>query len=481
MDFNFSDKYEPLFELLEARNSLLELTLKGLNSNEEKRFYQLLNILDNKKNLSKRNTKRIDKEIYRLRSKGLDRSDSIHLDRLIILNKVDTVLMSGGRDSGKSFSLSTFNCIAAKDYNHRILYTRQTMSSTDNSITELGIASEFDVANKLYSLKDDAEGNPRAGKISITGQKTSVGTQTAKLKSLEDFSIFETDEGEELESFDSWKKTKRSMRAKDVQCLSIISFNPPTNAHWLYETFYEDVPDGFNGIIDGTMYIHTTYIDNGKENMAEHNWLEFEVLRVAYEQYLDTPKEEREYLPKKLIKQYKEYRYDILGGFKNVAEGVIYEDWEEGEFNERLPFCYGLDFGFKDPDALVKVAVDRNKMLLYVKEEYFKNATGTNALAEVLLDRCGRTDLVIGDSAEKRLISDLWESGVNIRRSLDKSPKRDIKRIQGFQIIVAPDSLNVKKALNNYSWSDKKAEVPNHYLSDLMDATRYGFSELMRG
>ena len=117
---------------------------------------------------------------------------------------------------------------------------------------------------------------------------------------------------------------------------------------------------------------------------------------------------------------------------------------------------------------------------MYVEEGYFKNATGTNALSRVLLDKVGTTDLIIGDCAEKRLISDLWDAGLNIRRSLDKKPQRDIKRIQGYTIVVAPNSPNVKKALNNYSWSNKKAEMPNHDWSDLCDAIRYGFSELMR-
>jgi|GEM_PF-527902 len=444
MDFNFSDKYEPLFELLEARSVI--------------------------------NSKEFDTYTEDIKQHWLD------------LHKVDTVLISGGRDSGKSFALSTFNGIAAKDYNHRILYTRQTMSSTDNSITEalegrlleLGIAQEFDVSNKLYSLKDDAQGNPRAGKISITGQKTSVGTQTAKLKSLEDFSIFETDEGEELESFDAWKKTKRSMRAKDVQCLSIISFNPPTREHWLYGEFYEDVPDGFNGIVGSIMYIHTNYKDNGKENMAEHNWLEYEELRLAHEKYLDTPKEDREHLPKKLIKQYKEYRFDILGGFKNTADGVIYDDWIEGEFNDRLPYCWGLDFGSNDPDSLVKVSVDRNKKLIHIKEGLFKSGNGTDTLVKLVLKIVGRTELVIGDCASKRTIGDLWDGGVNCRRSLDKKPLRDIKRIQGYTIVVAPDSPNVKKALNNYSWHDKKSGSPNHKWSDLMDGMRYAVSESLR-
>ena len=67
------------------------------------------------------------------------------------LAKIDTILISGGRDSGKSFALSTFVGVASSDYNHRILYTRQTMSSTDNSITQaldnrlemLGVSQEF--------------------------------------------------------------------------------------------------------------------------------------------------------------------------------------------------------------------------------------------------------------------------------------------------------------------------------------------------
>jgi phage terminase large subunit len=130
--------------------------------------------------------------------------------------EVDTVLISGGRDSGKTFAITCFVPIAAADYNHRVLFTRQTMSSTDRSITSaldnrlelLGLESDFDFANNDYKCKHNQ------GLISITGQKTSVGTQTAKLKSLENYSIFITEEGEELTSLEEWKKVKRSIRAK---------------------------------------------------------------------------------------------------------------------------------------------------------------------------------------------------------------------------------------------------------------------------
>lgn len=400
--------------------------------------------------------------------------------------QVDTVLWSGGRDSSKSFGLSCFNVVAVADYGHRILYTRQTMSSTDNSISTalnerlvlLGRDHEFEYANNNYTLK-----NGDKGKISITGQKTSVGTQTAKLKSLEDYSIFETDEGEELTSYEDWLKIKRSLRAKDVQCLAIITFNPPTREHWIAETFYENIPDGFNGIIGKTLYIHTTYLDNGRENMAEHNWNEYEELRVKYELYLSTPKNERDNLPKSIKKAFERYKYDILGGFKKQAEGVIYDDWEIGEFDTSLGHVHGLDFGSSDPDSCVKVAVDNSRMRIYVKENFFKNDLSTDQLEALLNETVGKSDIIIADSAGKRTIRDLWDKGFEIERCRkgSDSVKHGIKTIKSYTIVVDPDSVNVQKALNNYKWAVSKAGIPHHDWSDLMDAMRYAAMYIIEG
>ena len=283
----FSKKYKPLFKLLVAWDKVNSKDFKALPVDEQNQWLEL--------------------------------------------SKVHTVNISGGRDSSKSFTLNTFNSVAAKDYNHRILLTRQTMTSTANSVTkglesrmaDLGILGDFDQANNTYTTKSET----KKGLISVTGQKTSSGAQTAKLKSLEDFSIFVTDEGEELTSYDEWNKIKRSLRVKDVQTLAIIVFNPPTKEHWLYDQFYEDVPNGFCGIKNNVLYIHSTYLDNGKSNMTESNWNEFEELRVNYELWENTAKEYRETLPNKVKKNWSEYKYAILGGFKEVAEGVIYEDW----------------------------------------------------------------------------------------------------------------------------------------------------------
>ena len=435
MNVEFSEVYEPLFDLLEARYIVSSEGFEEYYSKEEQKYW---------------------------------------LD----LSKVDTVLISGGRDSGKSYSLSCFNTVAPVDYDHRILYTRQTMSSTDNSITEalesrmemMGYSSKYDVANKIYSVKNGI------GKISITGQKTSVGTQTAKLKSLEDFSIFETDEGEELESYDNWKKVKRSMRAKDVQTLSIIIFNPPTTDHWLYKEFYSSIEDGFNGVKDGVLYIHSTYLDNGKENMTESNWNEYEALRINYELYENTPKDKRDTLPKKIVKDWKEYKYAILGGFKNKAEGVVFDDWSKGEFNpDNLQTVFGQDYGFSnDPTTLAEISIDKKKKKIYIKEHLYKPRLKTSQIAEVNNAHAG-SKMIVGDSAEPRLINELRGYGCNMTEA--KKPKGSITAgvmmMQDYELVVDPDSDNMIMELNNHVYADKTSKTYKDTYNHLIDAVRY--------
>jgi phage terminase large subunit len=347
----------------------------------------------------------------------------------------------------------------------------------------LGYGSQFELANKIYSAKNGV------GKISITGQKTSVGTQTAKLKSLEDFSIFETDEGEELESYDNWKKVKRSMRAKDVQTLSIIVFNPPTVDHWLYAQFYEDVTPGFNGIKNKTLYIHSNYLDNGKENMTEANWNEYEDLRKDYELYLETAPDKRHLLSKKIETNYKEYKYKILGGFRLKAEGVVIENWSIGEFNpNNLQVSYGQDFGFSnDPTTLLAVAIDKKLKKIYVKGHLYKAHLTTSQIAEINLKHAGRL-LIVADSAEPRLIQELSRLGCNII-AVKKPPgsiTAGVMLLQDYEIIVSPDeeSKNIVMELNNHIYADKGSKLYkdtyNHYIDPMRYNVYYHLGQINR-
>lgn len=443
----FSSRYEPLFELLTCRQDLSSLNgfLYGIG-------------IEN-----------VSEEMLQKK------------DYLTKLCNVDTVLISGGRDSGKSFGFGVFAGVATYKFQHRLLYTRQTMSSTDNSITQaldnrlelLGIQDEFEFANNLYRVKRDI------GKISITGQKTSVGTQTAKLKSLEDFSIFATDEGEELKSYDDWLKVKRSIRATDVQCFSVIIFNPPTKSHWLYETFYETVPAGFNGVIDNILYIHTTYLDNGQENMAQHNWREYESLRLQYEQYEQLSEAEKDIAPRKLFRAWREYKTSILGGFRDIAEGVIFE-YTIGEFEEtEYGSTYGADQGFTHPSAFIKVSVDKDKRKIWLKQILYKTSQTISTIYDEIKDEVGFTRIWCDDAAPM-FIKELFDKGLNIKGAKKPKIKDRINAALDYEIIIDPSSKELILEFNEYRWSDKNKDVPADDNNHAMDAWGYAFYRMIK-
>jgi phage terminase large subunit len=395
---------------------------------------------------------------------------------------VDTVLVSGGRDSGKTFAVGCQAGISTSQFDHRVLYTRQTMASTANSIVKaldnrlemLGIDGDYTFANNEYTSTIGK------GVISITGQKTSSGTQTAKLKSIEDYSVFITDEGEELSSFEEWNKIKRSMRAQDVQCFALICFNPPTKSHWLYEKFYEGIPAGFNGIRDNVLYIHTTYLDNGEENMAAHNWTEYEQLRESYEYYLSLSKEEKKAAPRKLVNEYKEYKYTILGGFRPKAEGVIF-DYTIGDFVEpEYGVVYGADQGWTHPSTVVKVHVDKKQRKIYAKQIYYETEKTAAHIYKTIKDEVGYTRIWV-DSAAAMFVGDLKEMGLNTKGIGQKPKIKDsITTMLGYELIIDKNSVDLQTELDLYRWSDKAKEEPVDENNHAIDALRYAFVMKMR-
>ena len=48
-----------------------------------------------------------------------------------------------------------------------------------------------------------------------------------------------------------------------------------------------------------------------------------------------------------------------------------------------------------------------------------------------------------------------------------------IKHIQGYKIVITPNSVNVRNELCNYVWHDKKGETPVDDFNHAMDALRY--------
>jgi len=202
--------------------------------------------------------------------------------------------------------------------------------------------------------------------------------------------------------------------------------------------------------------------------------------------YLDNPYLPEQELANILMKKGKpgfENWWKVYGlGEMGKLEGSIFPNWRHGKFDESLPFGFGIDFGFSDPDAMVKIAIDLKKMKLYVDECIYANGLSSSELGDRIAKHADASNLIIGDAADARLIYELGRR-FNIKPANKKSGsvQEGIKLMQDFEIIVTDDSPNIAKSLNNYVWSDKKGQVPEHAFSHICDAIRYYVSHQLIG
>ena len=174
--------------------------------------------------------------------------------------------------------------------------------------------------------------------------------------------------------------------------------------------------------------------------------------------------------------------HQILGGWKERAEGVIIKNWRTGVFMDRELMCFGQDFGFSlDDTTLVKVSVDVSNRQLWVKQCYNKPNLSTSEIIR-LNKAYAKTDLIICDNSEPRLIRELKNSGLNMKPTIKKTGSilSGIALIQDYEWIIDKDSVDIIKEVNNYAWKDK-GTVPMDKFNHYIDAIRYAMQFLVQG
>jgi PBSX family phage terminase large subunit len=180
------------------------------------------------------------------------------------------------------------------------------------------------------------------------------------------------------------------------------------------------------------------------------------------------------------------YWWQVYGsGQRANREGAIFTNWITGEFDTSLPYCYGQDYGFSiDPTTLVKVAVDKKLKKIYVDECYYeRKQLGTDDIASINKSRIAKlSDLIVADDhgQQNRLVYDLARTGLNIKGSSNytRGATALITQIIDYQIIVTPNSTNIRKELSNYCWNDKKAGIPIDDYNHSIDALIYAYASL---
>ncbi len=266
-----------------------------------------------------------------------------------------------------------------------------------------------------------------------------------KLKSITGISKFWLEEASEL-TFDDFKQINLRLRGITKYNKQIyLTFNPVSGQHWLKKYFFDSIKD--NAVIYHTTYKDNTFLDD------------------EYVQELEG------------LKDIDPYWYDVycLGEWGNLT-GVIYTNWTVIDIFPEEPdeVIYGLDFGYNNPTALIKVGIKDNEF--YLHEELLQSGlTNTDLIA--LLKTMNLKGRIYADCAEPARIQELRDNGFLSVREADKNVKSGIDFIKAQKLHVTESSINLINELNTYSWQKDKSnntkDEPVKLNDHLCDAMRY--------
>lgn len=379
---------------------------------------------------------------------------------LVLQNPTRYFIVTGGRGSSKSYSINTLLTLLTFEAGHKILFTRYTLRAASISIIPEFI-EKLEVQNiehNFHITKDEIINKQTGSKILFRGIKTSSGDQTANLKSIQGVTTFVLDEAEELTDESIFDKIDLSVRQKDKDNRVILILNPTTKENFIYKRWFEDrgVKAGSNLMKGDTTYVHTTYLDN------------IENLSKSYIEQIEQMK----------VRRPNRYKHTIMGSWLDKAEGVIYNNWSIGEFKQVGKIVFGQDYGFSnDPSTLIKTSIDKDNKVIYVQQCVYQTKLTTSELT-ILNKKYAGKNLIVGDSAEPRLISEIKSSGCNIVAAIkgQGSITYGISLLQDYDLVIDPESIELIKELNNYCWLEKKSQTPQDSFNHCLDALRYSVS-----
>ena len=222
-----------------------------------------------------------------------------------------------------------------------------------------------------------------------------------------------------------------------------LDFNPSDEYHWIYEKVL--------GRSD-CQFIHSTYLDNP----FIPNELKKEI---------------------ELLKDQDENYWKIYGlGERGMSQQIIYTNWDEREFPDTSDVFYGLDFGYNNKTALVKVAVGDGE--IFCKVLIYEVGMTNSDLISRLAETAGKNDEIYADSQGVEKIEEISREGFNIRGS-DKSVFDGIDFLKRFKIHIDPESEGLIKEIKSYRWkTDKEGRIvtpeqPVKFNDHALDALRY--------
>lgn len=346
----------------------------------------------------------------------------------------------GGAGSSKSWSVAQHIIVkACEEKNKRILVTRKTLPSLRITAYKLitDLLKEYDLPYEINKSE-----------MVIT---TPTGTEILfksldepeKIKSAE-FNYIWVEEATEINLDDYRQLNLRLRRQNELQNQMFLSCNPISRLSWVYRELCEISHDDV--AINRSTYKDNPFLD--KEYISQ-----------------------LEGLINQDINYYKIYTLGEWGILKNI----IYSNYDTVDM---LPesfddIFYGLDFGFNNPSALVKVMVKDNEF--YLQEMLYKSGMTNRDIINTLQDQ-KITNIIYADTAEPARIEEICQNGFWCKPA-EKDVEDGIDYVKRQKLHISSDSTNILKEIGGYKYREDKdrnvLEEPVKFNDHLMDAIRY--------
>ena len=257
----------------------------------------------------------------------------------------------------------------------------------------------------------------------------------------------------------------------------VLTFNSWNEKHWINKRW-------FGPAVEKVLH-EKGYCETSDAFVSRTNYMCNEFFDDADIAYFENMK----------VKNPRRYRVEGLGEW-GLAEGLIYDNWEELEFDENelvkqrpnIHARFGLDFGYTaDPSAFIAFLIDNEAKEIFIFEEHYQKGMLNNEIASMIEYKGYGKEEIMADCAEPKSIEEIKGYGIHRIRPARKgkdSVSNGIQFLQQYKVYVKPSCTNVILELNNYAWATGKdgtiMNVPIDDYNHLMDAWRYGAEKDMK-
>lgn len=372
----------------------------------------------------------------------------------------------GGYGSSKSYHVALKVILKLIEEKRTALVIREVYDTHRDSTYSLlsEIIEDMGLSERIRSVSSPMQIRfPNGSKIIFKGMD-----KPEKLKSINNVSLIWLEECSEIK-YAGFKELLGRLRHPSLKLHMILSTNPVGEDNWTFLHFFQDKLNDRFVLSDETLYQERAVVV--KDTYYHHSTADDNLFLPS--DYIEQLEEMKEYDPD-LYRIARKGRFGVNGKrvlpqFQKMDHATVMEAIDK----IKRPLCRsGMDFGFVESyNAVLRMVVDVERLILYIHWEYYKNGQTDDETADELDEFRLSGERILADSAEPKTIKYFRKLGFDMKgaKKFPGSRLQNTKKIKRFKKIICSDACpNTIRELENLVYKlDKNGKIiPDEFSID---------------